>query len=284
MPAALPPLWAVHLNDGILEPAWQLAGFALSGLLMLLGAWRLREEDVPATALLAAAFFVTTLIHVRIGPSSAHLLLNGLIGILLGRRAALAIPCGLLLQAGLMGHGGLLTLGVSSCVMTLPALAAGWLFHRLYRHRFSAVLVACSVLLGLLSLTASLLLLISEPMSALLRLVHPLTLGLAGLGAVVIAWISRRRPLAPEFALGLFLGQFAVLMTLTLQALVLVGGGSGRWEKLAIALFLVHMPIAAIEGIVLGFTVGYLSRVKPQLLGLPSTVALAGEVPCSTAP
>ena len=47
----------------------------------------------------------------------------------LGWRAGLAIPVGLFLQAVLLGHGGISTLGVNACVMTLPALAAGGLFR-----------------------------------------------------------------------------------------------------------------------------------------------------------
>src|SRR2546423_747007 len=93
------PLWAVHISDGLLQPAWLLGGGVLAGLLALLGAYRLREEEVPQLALLAAAFFVASQVHVRVGPSSAHLLLNGLVGVVLGRRAALAILVGLALQA-----------------------------------------------------------------------------------------------------------------------------------------------------------------------------------------
>src|SRR5258708_4692399 len=99
-------LWAVHISDGILGSDWQLGGFVVAGLLALLGLWRLREEELPATALLAAAFFTASSIHVKVGPSSVHLLLNGLVGVILGRRAALAIPAGLLLQAALLSHGG----------------------------------------------------------------------------------------------------------------------------------------------------------------------------------
>src|SRR5262245_42218861 len=106
------PLWAVHLSDGILDPAWQLGGFVLAGLLAVLALWRLHEEDLPATALLAAAFFTASSIHVRVGPTSVHLLLNGLVGVVLGRRAALAIPAGLALQALYLAHGGIGTLGV----------------------------------------------------------------------------------------------------------------------------------------------------------------------------
>src|SRR5438067_1946013 len=148
------PLWAVHLSDGILQPQWQWFGFGLAGLLMLLGAWRLREEDLPPTALLAAAFFVASLIHVKVGPTSAHLLFNGLLGILLGRRAALAIPAGLLLQALLLGHGGVLALGVNACVLVLPALVTRWLFVLLQRHWLTVPLLAASLLLTAVGLVA----------------------------------------------------------------------------------------------------------------------------------
>jgi cobalt/nickel transport system permease protein len=294
----LPPLWAVHISDGVLQLSWQLAGFCLAGLLMLLGAWRLREEDLPSTALLAAAFFVASLIHVRVGPSSAHLLLNGLLGVLLGRRAALAIPAGLLLQALLLGHGGLMSLGVNSCVLVLPALVVHWLFLLLRRNRWTTVLILASDLLLALSLVAGIWFLVtgsgaSVVVAPVVRLeLHPGLL--AGCLVVLLVVVIRsviRRGIAPEAALGRFLGQLAVLLTLLLQGAVLVLGGesgSASWGKLVAVLFLVHLSIAVIEGVILGFTLEFLARVRPQLLGLspPSTpegsACSAAAVPCET--
>src|SRR5262245_32571596 len=130
---SLSPLFAVHIADGVVTPVWLGGGAAPVGGLALLGAWRIREEQVPQVAVLTAAFFVASLIHVRVGPTSVHLLLNGLVGVVLGRRAALAIPVGLFLQAALIGHGGFTTLGINSCVMTLPALLAWLVFGGLRR-------------------------------------------------------------------------------------------------------------------------------------------------------
>src|SRR5687768_5775543 len=113
-------LFAVHISDGVLNAPWQAAGFLGAGMLLALEAWRLRDEEVPQIALLTAAFFIASLMHIRVGPTSVHLLLNGLAGVLLGGRAALAIGVGLLLQAILVGHGGFYTLGVNTCVMGLP--------------------------------------------------------------------------------------------------------------------------------------------------------------------
>jgi cobalt/nickel transport system permease protein len=129
MPAMLgTSLWAVHISDGVLAWPWGAGGFALAGVLAMIGAWRLRDEEIAQTALLTAAFFVASLIHVRVPPTSVHLLLNGLVGVILGSRAALALPVGLFLQAALIGHGGFTTLGVNSCIMVLPALLAWQLF------------------------------------------------------------------------------------------------------------------------------------------------------------
>src|SRR5262245_57519832 len=119
------PLFAVHISDGVLTVPWLAGGAGLAGVLALLGAWRIREEEIARVAVLTAAFFVASLIHVRVGPTSVHLLLNGLVGVVLGWRAALAIPVGLFLQAALLQHGGFGALGVNSCVQLVPALAAG---------------------------------------------------------------------------------------------------------------------------------------------------------------
>src|SRR5205823_6037742 len=132
----------------------------------------------------------------------------------------------------------LLTLGVNSCVMVLPALLVHGLFHQLYRHRLAAPLVAGSVLLGVLGVAAGVALLITNPPGssakldpgpAIQFLIHPATIGLAALLAAVVVWVGKRQMVAPEFALGLFLGQFAVLLTLVLQALVLVFGAEKSW-------------------------------------------------------
>src|SRR5262245_32385819 len=125
--------WAVHISDGVLTPEWLAGGFLLAGVLAFVGSWRIRDEEIPRVALMTAAFFVVSLIHVPVGGTSVHLLLTGLVGVILGWRAALAIPVGLFLQAALLNHGGFSSLGVNSCVMVLPALLAWQLFAGLSR-------------------------------------------------------------------------------------------------------------------------------------------------------
>ena len=79
-------------------------------------------DDIPKAALLAAVFFVASLIHVNIGPSSAHLVLSGLIGLALGWAAFPVIFAGLLLQGILFQFGGLTVLGVNTFNMAFPAV------------------------------------------------------------------------------------------------------------------------------------------------------------------
>ena len=124
----------MHIPDGILPLPVTLGGYAASISICWLCIHRIRQRedpraDVPKAALLTAAFFVASLIHVPIPPASVHLVLNGLLGALLGAFAFPAVLIGLFLQAVMFGHGGLTTLGVNGLILGLPALAAAGLFH-----------------------------------------------------------------------------------------------------------------------------------------------------------
>jgi len=121
-------LFAVHISDGLLSNAAVAIGFIVTGVLLIPAVWRVHEDEIPRIALLTAAFFVSSSIHVKVGPTSVHLLMNALVGVILGHRAPLAIVVGLLLQAALLAHGGFLSLGVNAVVIALPALFAGIAF------------------------------------------------------------------------------------------------------------------------------------------------------------
>jgi cobalt/nickel transport system permease protein len=88
-------------------------------------------EKLPETALVSAALFLASLVHVPLGPSSIHLTLLGLAGILLGWSAVPALFIALLLQGLLFQFGGLLSLGVNTAVMGTAALAGGGVYRLL---------------------------------------------------------------------------------------------------------------------------------------------------------
>jgi cobalt/nickel transport system permease protein len=152
---------AVHIADGILQTEWWIAGFIVLGFLLIPASKLDMEKELPTLAILSAMFFAVTLIHIRIGGTSVHLLLNGLIGLILGWRAPIAILVGLVLQAALLGHGGLTTIGINSVIMSLPALVAyvitprGWLRKSPFRVGFivgMSVTFSSSALNGLVLL------------------------------------------------------------------------------------------------------------------------------------
>jgi cobalt/nickel transport system permease protein len=123
-------LLAVHISDGALAWDWVIAGWVGLAILLAPALWRVREEDIPRIGVLTAAFFVGSSIHIKLAvvPTSVHLILNGLVGVVLGRRAPLAITIGLLLQYLLLAHGGYTTLGLNGCIIGIPALVAGWCY------------------------------------------------------------------------------------------------------------------------------------------------------------
>ena len=142
------PVFAVHLSDGAIATPWLVGGFAGLAVLLTLAAWRIREEEIPRVGVLTAAFFVGSTIHIKLAllPTSVHLILNGLVGVVLGRRAPLAVTVGLALQYLLLAHGGYTTLGLNACIIAVPAVVAGWAYPVL--KRLGLPPFACGVLLG----------------------------------------------------------------------------------------------------------------------------------------
>lgn len=115
----------MHIVDGALSNPVVIGGAVLAAGGVALGLRRLDLERIPVAGVLSASFFVASLIHVPIGPSSVHLILNGLAGILLGWAAFPALFVGLLLQAVFFGFGGLTVLGVNTVNIALPAVLVG---------------------------------------------------------------------------------------------------------------------------------------------------------------
>lgn len=124
----------MHLSEGVLSPPILAAGAVLAVAGTALGLRRLDGERLMSAAMLAAAFFVGSLIHVPVGPGNVHLILNGLLGMLLGWAAFPCILAALVLQAVLFQYGGVTTLGVNTCTMALPAVTAWCLFGGLIRR------------------------------------------------------------------------------------------------------------------------------------------------------
>lgn len=121
----------MHIVDGALSNPVVIGGAVLAVGGIAMGLRNLPLERIPAAGVLSASFFVASLIHVPIGPSSVHLILNGLAGLVLGWAAFPALFVGLLLQAVFFGFGGLTVLGVNAVNIALPAVLVGLAFRPL---------------------------------------------------------------------------------------------------------------------------------------------------------
>lgn len=112
-----------------------LTGATVTVAALVVALRRLEYEQIPRTALLSAAFFVSSLVTVPVGPSGVHLILNGLMGLVLGWAAVPAIVVALGMHAAFFGFGGLLVLGVNTMNIALPALICSLLLGTLLRRR-----------------------------------------------------------------------------------------------------------------------------------------------------
>lgn len=199
----------MHISEGVLSAPVLITGAALSAAGVAVGLKKMETERVPLVGVLSSAFFVASLIHVPVGPSSAHLVLNGLLGLLLGWTAFPAILVGLALQALLFQFGGLTTLGINTFNMAVPAVCCYYLFGRGIAHKRSG-----------------------------------LAMGLA-------------------FACGFL----AILLSAILVALSLIFTGES-FLLLAKVLVVAHLPVMFIEGVITAFCLGFLRKVKPEILGV----------------
>ena len=200
----------MHIAEGVLSPAVLATGYALTAAGTALGLKKLDYDRLMTVAILAATFFVGSLIHVPIGITSAHLILNGLLGVILGWAAFPAILAALALQALLFQFGGLVVLGVNTFTMGFSAVAAGYVFRGLCR-----------------------------------------------------AWPT---PAGQKIA-AFYGGALGVMGAGLLTAVALAFSDEG-FATAARLLFLAHLPIMLAEGLITMLTVGFISRVRPEMLRL----------------
>jgi len=197
----------MHISEGVLSGTVLVGGAVIAITGVGIGLKKMNYDKTPRVAVLSSAFFVASLIHVPVGPTNAHLVLNGLVGLILGWSAFPALLVALLLQAILFQFGGLTTLGVNTATMALPAVICFLLFNKLIKIENNLI-------------------------------------------ATVAGFIA---------------GFMGVLLASILVAFCLVFTGE---EFLVVAklLIAVHIPIMVIEGVLTGFVVTFLRKVKPEIL------------------
>jgi cobalt/nickel transport system permease protein len=197
----------MHISEGVLSAPVLITGAVLSAIGVAIGLKKMSYDRIPEVAVLSSAFFIASLIHVPIGPSAVHLVLNGLVGILLGWMAFPSILVALSLQALLFQFGGFTVLGVNTTIMATPAVLA-YIF-------FSPLL--------------------------------------------------KRKNLSVVGTAGFFAGAAGIALGALLIGVALISTGES-FANVAKVIFITHVPVMVIEGIVTAFCVLFLKRVKPEIL------------------
>ncbi|MDY0376390.1 MAG: cobalt transporter CbiM [Desulfobacterium sp.] len=137
----------MHISEGVLSGQVLVAGGVLAFAGTAIGLKKIDYDSIVHVAILASAFFVASLIHVNLGPSSVHLILNGVVGLLLGWAAFPAILVALLLQAVFFQYGGITALGVNTLIMATPAVVCYYLFSP-FLNRGKRTVFAASFMAG----------------------------------------------------------------------------------------------------------------------------------------
>ena len=140
----------MHISEGVLSGPVLLTGGALAAVGTAIGLKSIDYDRIAQVGILSSAFFVASLIHVNVGPSSVHLILNGIVGLLLGWAAFPAILVALTLQALFFQFGGITVLGVNTVNMAVPAVLCYYLFSPLIKKN-QPIAVAASFAAGFLS-------------------------------------------------------------------------------------------------------------------------------------
>ncbi|MCX5577854.1 cobalt transporter CbiM [Kaistia terrae] len=204
-----------HIPDGVLSVPVLVGGGVVTAAALAYALKKLDEDRLPRVAVLAALFFVASLISVAVGPTSVHLLLSGLMGLIIGWSAVPAVFVGLVLQAVFFGFGGVTTLGVNTMNIALPGVLWAMLFAPLLANAnprraamvgatVAALSVASTAVMVALSLTLSD---ASYTLSARIVLLSygPLLVGEAILTGFACAFLARVSPdifLAPAMRRG----------------------------------------------------------------------------------
>ncbi len=197
----------MHISEGVLSGAALITGWAVSAAGVAVGLKKTEPEKLVRVALLSSAFFLASLVNIRIGAASTHLTLIAPSGIILGWSIFPGVFVALLLQALLFQFGGLIVLGVNVCDMALPGLVVYLIFGNMIRNSGSKIFTstisfiagALAVLMGALMLSIFLYTTDENFLSTakIIMLAHiPLALIEGLINMFLILWLKKT---APEF-------------------------------------------------------------------------------------
>ncbi len=131
----------MHISEGVLSVGVIATSSIILVPLIINSIRKLHSDDVSKVALLSALFFVVSTIHLPLGVTSVHFMMLGIIGIMLGWHSFTALLIALLLQAMLIGFGGISSLSANTLNTGIGALTGFYLF-KLLKDRLPTVVVS----------------------------------------------------------------------------------------------------------------------------------------------
>ncbi|RBQ31442.1 cobalamin biosynthesis protein [Arcobacter sp. FW59] len=118
----------MHISDGVLSLEVTIVSTIVSFGFLIYSFKNLTNEKISFSASFSALFFVASFIHIPFGFTQIHLMLIGFIGIFLGNLAIFSISLALILQALLLGYGGISSLGANILIMGISSYGVYLLF------------------------------------------------------------------------------------------------------------------------------------------------------------
>jgi len=131
----------MHISEGVLSAGVIATSSIVIAPLIINSIRKLHSDDVSKVALLSALFFVISTIHLPIGVTSVHFMMLGVIGIMLGWHSFTALLIALLLQAMLIGFGGISSLSANTLNTGIGALTGFYIF-KLLKDRLPTAVVS----------------------------------------------------------------------------------------------------------------------------------------------
>lgn len=132
------PAFAMHISEGILPLPWAALWFAVTAPFVVLGVKRLNDlsrEDLafkPLVGLLAAVVFIISCMPIPMPTGTcSHPCGTGISAILVGPLVSVVISTvAMLIQALLLAHGGLSTLGADVLAMGVAGSFSAWFIFK----------------------------------------------------------------------------------------------------------------------------------------------------------
>jgi len=193
-----------HIPDGLLSAPVLIGGAVLAAGGVALGLRRIEDRAIPRIAILSGVFFAASALAVPIGPTSVHLMLAGLMGVMLGWGVFPAVLVGLMLQLALFGFGGITTLGVNLVNIAGPGALFGLVIGPMIRAArppragVLAALAGAGAALGTGALVSLVLWLSAPdfvPVARVLLITYlPLAAAEAAIAAAVVSFLARVEP------------------------------------------------------------------------------------------